>query len=245
MESHKLEITLHSAKGLLDVKFFGTMDPYAIVWIAGDGKESKPRTTAVAKKGASSPIWNCPMQFNLVPMDNNYILFCEIKHDGKLFDRKIGQVQVPFADLLAGNASGEKISYLVKTSSGEESGEIIVSHKFSKSNASSGEKNGNSSGGKVDGGPRKKVQGKKRQRKKVEEKKKGGMLKHIAGNVATKVVTEAVLLAGTVAAAVALDNALDETDQVEEDGDEDDEEYEDDEEEDEYEEGEDEYDEED
>ncbi|KAI3729326.1 hypothetical protein L6452_17982 [Arctium lappa] len=242
MESHKLEIILHSAKDLFDVKFFGTMDPYAVVWIAGDGKESKPRTTAVAKKGASSPIWNCPMQFNDVPMQNNYTLFCEIKHDGKLFDRDIGNVQVPFADLLAGNGSGERLSYPVKTSSGEVQGEIIVSHKFSKP---IGEKDGNCGGSKVDGGPRKKVKGKKRQRKKVE---KGGTLKRIVGNVVTKVVAETALLAGTVALAFALGDFDEsgpslqaETEVEEDDGDEDDEEYEDDDEDEEEEEEEDEY----
>ncbi|MFS7955110.1 putative C2 domain-containing protein [Helianthus anomalus] len=107
MASRRLEIVLHSANDLYDVKHFGTMDPYAMLWVAegGRGVVSEQCKTEVAKKAGSCPVWNYPMRFQLESRKNSYILFCEIKHGGKLFDRKIGEVQVPFTDLLAGDAS--------------------------------------------------------------------------------------------------------------------------------------------
>ncbi|GJR53060.1 SRC2-like protein [Tanacetum coccineum] len=104
MESCKLEIVVHSGKGLTDVKHFGTMDPYVLVWLAGENEQSQYK---------------------------NYTLFCEIKHDGTFFDRDIGQVQVHLKDLLAGGDSGENVSYPVKTSSGEIGGKIILLHTIS------------------------------------------------------------------------------------------------------------------
>nr|GEX14015.1 hypothetical protein [Tanacetum cinerariifolium] len=135
MESCKLEIVVQSAKALADVKIFGTMDPYVVVWISGGGKQWQERKTHVAKKGGSCPVWNSSMDFHVSSMDNSYTLFCEILHDGKLFDRNIGQVQVPFRDLLSGKASGKNVSYPVKVSSGEVSGEIILSYKLVKAQA--------------------------------------------------------------------------------------------------------------
>ncbi|PWA42155.1 calcium-dependent lipid-binding (CaLB domain) family protein [Artemisia annua] len=133
MESCKLEIVLHSGKSLNNIKNFGTMDPYVVVWISGGGKDTKPLKTEVAKRGGSFPVWNYSMDFNISSMNNNYTLFCEIKHDGHMVDRNIGQVQIPFKDLLAGDTFGENVSYPVKISSGEVKGEIILSHKFSQS----------------------------------------------------------------------------------------------------------------
>ncbi|GJS94105.1 calcium-dependent lipid-binding family protein [Tanacetum coccineum] len=92
MESCKLEIVIHSGKGLTDVKNFGTMDPYVRVWLAGENEQSPVYRTETAIKG---------------------------------------QVQVRVSDLLAGDDSGENISYPVKTSSGEIGGEIILSHTIS------------------------------------------------------------------------------------------------------------------
>ncbi|KAI3499027.1 hypothetical protein L1887_34819 [Cichorium endivia] len=131
MESAKLQIVLHCGKDLSDVKHLTPMDPYAIVWIAGDGKESK-HITPIAENGACNPEWEFSMDFYIVSMNPEYTLFFEIIHDGALFDRKIGEVQVPFSDLLATDAPRDKVSYQVTTPSGEKKGEIIVSHKFSE-----------------------------------------------------------------------------------------------------------------
>ncbi|CAH1445291.1 unnamed protein product [Lactuca virosa] len=101
MESTKrLEVVLHSGRGLRDVKHLRPMDPYAKVWIAGDGKESKQRTP-IARKGACNPKWECCMHFDISSVSTDYILFFQIKHSGTLCDRRIGEVQVRFADLLA------------------------------------------------------------------------------------------------------------------------------------------------
>ncbi|XP_022023715.1 protein SRC2-like [Helianthus annuus] len=160
MASRRLEIVLHSANDLYDVKHFGTMDPYAMLWVAegGRGMVSEQCKTEVAKKVGSCPVWNYPMRFQLKPTNNSYILFCEIKHD-----------------LLAGDASREKVGYPLRTPSGEVKGEIILSHKFTV--------------GKVC-----------RPRKKVPKKKKHGMIKKIAKTV----VTEAALLVGGLGAAYIL-----------------------------------------
>ncbi|XP_076909645.1 uncharacterized protein LOC143566998 [Bidens hawaiensis] len=133
MESCKLEIVLHSAVDLLDVKVFGTMDPYAMLWITNSygGLSSVQYKISVAQNAGCNPVWNSSMQFEVGSMTNSYNLFCEINHDGTLFDRKIGEVRVPFTNLLAGNAFGEKVSYPLKLDTGEVVGKIILSHKFS------------------------------------------------------------------------------------------------------------------
>ncbi|GKB62910.1 calcium-dependent lipid-binding family protein [Tanacetum coccineum] len=131
MVSCKLEIVIHSGKGLTDVKHFGTMDPYVLVCLAGENKQSPVYHTQTAIKGATCPVWNSRVEFNIASMYKNYTLFCMIKHDGTFFDRDIGQVQVHLRDLLAGGVSGVKVSYPVKTSSGKIRGEIILSHTIS------------------------------------------------------------------------------------------------------------------
>ncbi|KAL8251796.1 hypothetical protein R6Q59_035489 [Mikania micrantha] len=131
--SNNLEIVLHSANNLFDVKFFGTMDPYAMIWITRGGViMSKIYKTDVAKKAGSCPVWDYPILFKIDPMIKNYTLFCEIQHDGTLIDRKIGEVQVPFTELLAGDGPRSRVSYPVKTCSGEVKGEVIISCKFSE-----------------------------------------------------------------------------------------------------------------
>ncbi|KAK1418943.1 hypothetical protein QVD17_28096 [Tagetes erecta] len=133
METHKLEIILHSAKDLHVDKHLGTMDPYANVWFSGGGMTSAVRKTTVAKNANSCPVWEFPMEFNVVfPIKDDYILFCEIQHERKLLDRKIGEVQVSFKDLLAGDASRKNVSYPVKIQSGEVKGFIVLSHKFAE-----------------------------------------------------------------------------------------------------------------
>ncbi|KAI3828998.1 hypothetical protein L1987_03111 [Smallanthus sonchifolius] len=199
MESCRLEIVLHSAKDLCNVKHFGTMDLYAKVWFAGGGIVSETRTTPTAKNSGSCPVWEFPMEFDSVPMKTDNVLFCEIQHDGKLFDRKIGEVQVPFKDLLAGDGSRKNVSYPVKIHSGEVMGLIILSHKFSEpvvTSSTSGTENYKDSSKKdKEHTPIKKVQG----------KKKDGMMKRVAKSVGTQVASKAVLLAGTAAVLYALD----------------------------------------
>ncbi|GJS48270.1 calcium-dependent lipid-binding family protein [Tanacetum coccineum] len=94
MESCKLEIFIHSGKGLTDVKHFGTMDPYVLVWLAGEYERSPVYRTQTAIKGASCPVWNLRVEFNIASRHKNYTLFCEIKHDGTFLDRDIGQVRI-------------------------------------------------------------------------------------------------------------------------------------------------------
>ncbi|GJS94103.1 SRC2-like protein [Tanacetum coccineum] len=107
------------------------MDPYVLVWLAGEKEQSPVYKTKTAIKGATCPVWNSRVKFNIASRYKNYTLFCEIKHDGTYFDRDLGQVQVRLRDLLAAGDSGENVSYPVKTSSGEIVGEIILSHTIS------------------------------------------------------------------------------------------------------------------
>jgi hypothetical protein len=52
----ELEITVLSAHNLRNVKFgFGTMSPYAVMWIDSNSKAS----THVAERGGTNPTWNC------------------------------------------------------------------------------------------------------------------------------------------------------------------------------------------
>ncbi|KAD4586163.1 hypothetical protein R6Q59_035490 [Mikania micrantha] len=227
--SRELEIVLHSAKSLYDVKNFGTMDPYAMVWITREGVKSDIYKTNVAKNAGSCPVWDYPILFKLVePMINDYILFCEIQHDSKLFDRKIGELQVPLTELLAGDGPRTRVSYPVKTQSGEVKGEIIISCKFlepvvmSDANTSISQGSGTLESEKKD----ETGTGDGLEETKVEEKKKDGLMKRIAMKMETKVVTGAVILAGTVGAIVANEvagggNGSDPKD--EDDGDDDDE----------------------
>ncbi|GKD71716.1 SRC2-like protein [Tanacetum coccineum] len=131
MESCKLEIVIHSGKGLTDVKHFGTMDPYVLVWLTGENEQSPVYKTKTATKGATCPLWDSCVKFNIASIHKYYTLFCSIKHDGTFFDRDIGQVQVRLRDLLTKGDSGENVCYPVKTSSGEIVGKIILSHTIS------------------------------------------------------------------------------------------------------------------
>jgi hypothetical protein len=52
----ELEITVLSAHNLRNVKLcFGTMNPYAVLWIDSNSKAS----THVAERGGTNPSWNC------------------------------------------------------------------------------------------------------------------------------------------------------------------------------------------
>ncbi|KAI3508882.1 hypothetical protein L1887_23902 [Cichorium endivia] len=131
MEPIKLELILHSAQGLNNVKKMGTMDPYAVIWIAGNSSDSKVKTNT-AKNGGSNPVWDALFEFNIeqdATMQENLVLVCEIKHSGTVVDRNIGQVQVPLKHLLSEDASGEKVSYPVMTPSGGVEGMILISYK--------------------------------------------------------------------------------------------------------------------
>nr|GEW94287.1 hypothetical protein [Tanacetum cinerariifolium] len=107
------------------------MDPYVLVWLAGEYEQSPVYRTPTAIKGATCPVWKFRVKFKIASRYKNYTLFCEIKHDGTFFDRDIGQVQVHLKGLLAGGDCGENVSYPVKTSSGEIGGKIILSHTIS------------------------------------------------------------------------------------------------------------------
>lgn len=180
--SRKLELILHSANDLQDVKVFGTMDPYATIWIAEGGIVSKTHKTDVAKKAGSFPVWNHRMVFNVnYPLKTNCILFCEINHDGKLLDRKIGEVQVPLTEFLAGDGSSKKVSYPVKTESGEVKGDIVVSYKFLEPGVKKEGSTGHPKGGINDRKPK---------------KKKDGFMKQMAKNVAVNVASKVVMVAG-------------------------------------------------
>ncbi|CAI9266103.1 unnamed protein product [Lactuca saligna] len=96
MESADLTLFIHYANDLKDVKHFGTMSPYVVVWIAGYGMESQKITTPVAEKAGCYPEWEYPVKFHIVPVKREYSLFIQIKHDGTMFDRHIGEVEVRF-----------------------------------------------------------------------------------------------------------------------------------------------------
>lgn len=148
MESSKLQIILHCGRGLTDVKSFGTMNPYVIVWVAKDGEKlSKLVNTDVSQKGASSPVWECPIEYDdVTSIDKSSTLLLEIKHNGKWFDRDIGQVEVPFKDFLTGEYGfgRQNVSYPVKISSGEYKGEIILSHNLFKPDNDESDSSGHS-----------------------------------------------------------------------------------------------------
>ncbi|KAI3780039.1 hypothetical protein L2E82_09897 [Cichorium intybus] len=93
MECAELTLVIHYAKDLKDVKHLGTMDPYAVVWIAGYGKESEKVTTPVSQKRGCYPEWDYSIKFHIVPMKREYSLFIQIKHDGTIIDRHIGEVE--------------------------------------------------------------------------------------------------------------------------------------------------------
>lgn len=106
------------------------MDPYAKVWIDGEGTKST-HITKTAIKGDADPVWESYMDFGYVSVNKNNLLFIEIKHDGKIFDREIGLVKVPFSDLLAGDpAVGDKVTYPVTIKTGEKQGQVTFSYKF-------------------------------------------------------------------------------------------------------------------
>ncbi|GJX31530.1 calcium-dependent lipid-binding family protein [Tanacetum coccineum] len=65
MEPCKLEIVIHSGKGLTDVKSFGTMNPYVLVWLAGENEQSPVYQTKTVIKGATCPVWNSRVKFNI------------------------------------------------------------------------------------------------------------------------------------------------------------------------------------
>ncbi|KAK1432253.1 hypothetical protein QVD17_09148 [Tagetes erecta] len=150
---------------------------------------SKTCTTDVAKKAGSCPVWNHRMVFNVNPLKKDCILFCEMHHDGKLSNRKIGEVQVPLSEFLAGDGSSKKVSYPVKTVSGEIKGDIVISYKLlepgvTKDGSGTGKKEGST------GNP------KDVKKDSVPKKKKDGFMKFMAKGVAVNVASKVVMLAG-------------------------------------------------
>ncbi|KAL4566561.1 hypothetical protein LXL04_030678 [Taraxacum kok-saghyz] len=130
MASMKLKLTIHSAKDLNNVKYMGTMSPYAIISMANNGKFR----TSTAMNGGLNPIWNESVEFNINQdecMKGNQVIIFDIYHGGIVFDRTIGQVQVPLKHLLLKHACGEKVNYPVTSASGGEEGSIIISYILS------------------------------------------------------------------------------------------------------------------
>lgn len=152
--------------------------------------ESKHKTN-IAKEGSSDPVWEYPIDFGNVSMNKDYILFIEIKHDGMVHDREIGVVQVPFADLLTGDASGDRVSYWVKVSSDLKQGQVILSHRFSDVVDEDGT---NTSTNQVPVAPVK--------------IKKGGKAKQAAKKIAKKITMEAAGVAATIGITAAATQVL-------------------------------------
>lgn len=126
-------VTIHSAEGLKNVKHISAMNPYVIVGIMNNDVNSKSVRTITKVNGGSNPVWEKVIEFVVTrdpSMLTSYQLVCDIKHEGKLGDRCIGQVKVPFEHFLNGDAIGHMIRYPVVRSNGKTKGTIIISHEI-------------------------------------------------------------------------------------------------------------------
>ncbi|KAF6135987.1 hypothetical protein GIB67_006879 [Kingdonia uniflora] len=133
-----LEITVISAKDLKDVNLFSKMDVYSVVSIVGDAR-SKQRTP-VDKNCGSNPNWNFTVKFTIdeaMAKQNRSILLFQIRAEGSLGDKDIGEVQVPVKELFDGFGEAKVpqfVSYQVRKSSGKAKGVLNFSYKFGEKN---------------------------------------------------------------------------------------------------------------
>ncbi|XP_076952436.1 protein SRC2 homolog isoform X2 [Bidens hawaiensis] len=140
-----LELKLMSAKGLNKVNFIGNMAVYAVVYITGNGKkQDQKQKTGVDKDGDSNPTWNHPMKFTIdehAALQNRLTLVVDIKAEGLLMDKDVGEVHVPVMELMDGYSVGGKPLQFVSYQVRKPKGELSFSYKFGEKLAVFGKDN--------------------------------------------------------------------------------------------------------
>lgn len=148
MESTLVELKLISCKDLKSFNFFQKLSVYALVSIAtctedDDGKkvnqqQQQQQRTPTDKEGDGNPEWNHKLQFEVSKTlfhdcDNVFIYF-DLRHQGVMFgDKTIGQVHVPFKDIIiqdsVSNGAVRFVTYEVRTTDGKPNGMLDFSFK--------------------------------------------------------------------------------------------------------------------
>ncbi|KAA8530040.1 hypothetical protein F0562_004749 [Nyssa sinensis] len=152
MESNSLELKVMYCKDLKAFNFFQTLSVYAVVSIVSDDPTKKlhqqQHRTPTDKEGDGNPEWNHEMRFDLG--DNTSIFYQDSDHlflhfdlrsEGLLVfgDKSIGEVHVPFKDLVQDfNGIVRFVSYEVRSSDGKPNGVLNFTYKVKEKGMSTG-----------------------------------------------------------------------------------------------------------
>ncbi|KAK2665953.1 hypothetical protein Ddye_004527 [Dipteronia dyeriana] len=141
MESGSLELKVMFCKDLKAFNFFQKLSVYAQVSIVSENPEKKlkqnqQQRTPADKEGDGNPEWKHEMRFDLKEIsfhdcDHIFIHFA-LTHEGAMFgDKTIGEVNVPFKDLILEESNGTVrfVDYEVSNSEGKSNGVLSFSYK--------------------------------------------------------------------------------------------------------------------
>jgi hypothetical protein len=122
MEQRELEVTHISAQGLKNVRPFGMMTPYAVVWVYSNMKVSTP----IDPTGSVNPTWNAPLKLIVerrILEQPNAKLEVHIYDYGSFSNQRVGSCSVPLSHFQEMDSEGadtqKSMSFLVRSPSGE------------------------------------------------------------------------------------------------------------------------------
>ncbi|XVF13814.1 hypothetical protein REPUB_Repub09cG0000500 [Reevesia pubescens] len=139
MESSSIELKVISGKDLKAFNFFQKLSVYALVSIASDDDKKvdqrRQKRTPTDREGDGNPEWNHTIRFEvsktLFQDCVNVFIHFELRHEGAMFgDKTIGEVDVPFKDLIQEfNGVVRFVTYEVRTTDGKSNGVLNFSFK--------------------------------------------------------------------------------------------------------------------
>jgi Ca2+-dependent lipid-binding protein len=116
MEQRELEVTHISAQGLKNVRPFGMMTPYAVVWVYSNMKVSTP----IDPTGSVNPTWNAPLKLIVerrILEQPNAKLEVHIYDYGSFSNQRVGSCSVPLSHFQEMDSEGadtqKSMSFLV------------------------------------------------------------------------------------------------------------------------------------
>ncbi|KAM7279202.1 hypothetical protein ACFE04_006336 [Oxalis oulophora] len=138
--SCNIELKVMYAKDVTAFNFFQPLNVYVVVSIINkDHPEKvlvKEQRTAADKEGDGNPEWNHEMKFDLNHHDwledyKDLFLLFSFKHEGVMFgDKDIGEVHVPFTDLIQEfNGILRFVNYEIRSPEGKPNGMLNFSYK--------------------------------------------------------------------------------------------------------------------
>lgn len=136
-----IEVKVNSGKDLRAFNFFQKLQLYVQVYVTSDVPNTKlqdnqiqKQRTSADKEGDANPEWNHSMRFDFdhhQQHQQHLFLQFDLRHEGNMFgDKTIGQVRVPFIDLIEDSAGVVRfVSYEVRSPDGKPNGVLNFSYK--------------------------------------------------------------------------------------------------------------------